>query len=347
MAFSAIIKPTDYFNTTLYAGNGSSKTITGIPFAPSLVWIKARSAAENHVMVDTVRGANNYIMPNTTNTNDTNSEFLKSFTSDGYTLGLGDRVNKSSTNLVSWNWKAGTTGSGTTTGAGTGKAYSYSVNTTSGCSIVKYLGNGTANHTIPHHLGVKPKMIITKNLDSTITWIVGHDSIGWDHILFLDTAAAKADDVNAFNDIAPTSTVWNVGTGNGNNSNNVNYMSYCFADVQGFSKMGSYIGNGNADGTFAYLGFKPAFIMIKGNTDWNWSIYDTKRLGYNGDNKHLFADSNTTEASTYQIDILSNGFKTRTNSNQLNGNTIEYVYMAFAESPFVANSGESIPTTAR
>ena len=345
MAFSAIIKPTDYFNTTLYVGNGSSKTITGIPFAPSLVWIKARSAAENHVMVDTARGANNYLMQNTTNGNDTNPEFLKSFTSDGYTLGLGDRVNKSSTNLVSWNWKAGTTGSGTTTGAGTGKAYSYSVNTTSGFSIVKYLGNGTANHTIPHHLGVKPKMIITKNLDSQITWIVGHENIGWDHILFLDSTAAKADDVNAFNDIAPTSTVWNVGTGNGNNSNNVNYMSYCFADVPGFSKMGSYTGNGNADGTFVYTGFKPAWIMIK-RTDAgeSWLMMDNKRLGYNPVNEVLLADTNEAEFSS-NFDILSNGFKLRTTLG--NASSGSYIYMAFAEAPFVANSGESIPTTAR
>tara|TARA_B110000977_G_scaffold102837_1_gene134346 strand:- start:813 stop:1862 length:1050 start_codon:yes stop_codon:yes gene_type:complete len=349
MAYTTITKSTDYFNTKLYTGNASTNAITGVGFQPDMTWLKQRNGTPDHYLYDAIRGVLNYITPNLTTQQQANATSLTAFNSDGFTLGSNAATNVNSGNFASWNWKAGTTGSGTTTGAGTGKAYSYSVNTTSGFSIVKYLGNGTANHTIPHHLGVKPKMIITKNLDSQITWIVGHENIGWDHILFLDSTAAKADDVNAFNDIAPTSTVWNVGTGNGNNSNNVNYVSYCFTDVQGYSKFSSYIGNGNADGTFVYTGFKPAMVILKRTSGaiGDWLIFDDKRNSFNEVDKRLYPNGDYVEESSASsgIDMISNGFKLRgTSANEWN-KVNSYIYLAFAAEPLVSTNG--IPATAR
>ena len=344
MAYTTIDKPTDYFNTTLYVGNGSSKTITGIPFAPYFVWIKARSAAENHVIVDKVRGANNYLMPNTTATNDTNSEFLKSFTSDGYTLGLGDRVNKASTNLVSWNWRANGQGSSNTDGS-INTTYT-SANTTSGCSLITYTGTGS-NATVGHGLGVVPKMIIVKRLDVTSSWRIYHASLGNTKNIVLNTTAAEATSSTMWNNTSPTSTTFSLGSYDEVNGSSAPHVAYCFADVKGFSKMGSYLGNGNADGTFVYTGFSPAFIMLKQSSasSRNWEIYDSKRIGYNVANYRLPPNTAGAEETNVNIDILSNGFKARSTDADLNASGATYIFMAFAEAPFVSSTG--IPTPAR
>jgi hypothetical protein len=343
MAYSTINKHTDYFNTKLWTGNGSAgHAITGVGHQPDLTWIKVRGSAGDNGLWDSVRGVSKRIQSNE-NSAETTTSGVTAFGTDGFTMGTAYNVNND--NYASWNWKAGTTGSGTTTGAGTGKAYSYSVNTTAGFSIVKYLGNGTVNHTIPHHLGVAPKMIITKNLDSGVTWIVGHDSITWANILFLDTDASKSDDSNAFNDVAPTSTVWNVGGGNGNNSDNVNYVSYCFAEKTGYSKFGQYVGNSNSNGTFVYCGFKPSLILIKVHDGTNnWHIYDNKREGYNVDNDMLRPNLNSAEQTDDDIDILSNGFKLRRSTTAFNGSSNTYIYMAIGQSLVGSNN---IPCTAR
>jgi len=215
-----------------------------------------------------------------------------------------------------------------------------------------YTGNGTVNHTIPHHLGVAPKMIITKNLDSGVTWIVGHNSIAWSNILFLDTNAAQSDDSNAFNDVAPTSTVWNLGSGNGTNSNNVNYISYCFAEKTGYSKFGSYTGNGNSDGTFIYTGFRPSWMMIKesSNAGNEWYISDGTRSPTNagtGSAKVIAASGSGAEESgqSYnQFDIVSNGYKVRGDDTRSNGSGRTYIYMAFGQSIVGSNN---VPCTAR
>jgi len=344
MAYTAIDKPTDYFNTTLYVGNGSSKTITGIPFAPDFVWIKARSAAENHVIVDKVRGANNYLMPNTTATNDTNSEFLKSFTSDGYTLGLGDRVNKASTNLVSWNWRANGQGSSNTDGS-INTTYT-SANTTSGCSLITYTGTGS-NATVGHGLGVVPKMIIVKRLNVTSSWRIYHSSLGNTKNIILNSTAAEATSSTMWNNTSPTSTTFSLGSYDEVNGSSAPHVAYCFADVKGFSKMGSYLGNGNADGTFVYTGFSPAFIMLKQSSasGRNWEIYDSKRIGYNVANYRLPPNTGGAEETNVNIDILSNGFKARSTDADLNASGATYIFMAFAEAPFVSSTG--IPTPAR
>ena len=345
MAYTTIPKSTDYFNTTLYVGNGSSKTITGIPFAPSLVWIKARSAAENHVMVDTARGANNYLMQNTTNGNDTNPEFLKSFTSDGYTLGLGDRVNKSSTNLVSWNWKANGAGSSNTDGSiNTTKT---SANTTSGCSIITYTGNATAGATIGHGMGIKPSMIIIKELAGGNDWIVYTQALTANKILYLNSTAGENDNNVFFNDTEPTTSLITLGSIGATNGSGVAMIAYCFSNVKGFSKQGSYLGNGSTDGTFVYTGFKPAWIMIKKSSaaGTNWFIFDDKRVGYNPDNDYVSPNTNGAEGSTVYLDILSNGFKLKANESDVNTNGATYIYMAFAAEPLVSTNG--IPSTAR
>jgi hypothetical protein len=340
MAYS--INAKDYFNTTLYVGNGSSKTITGIPFAPSFVWIKNRSEAENHVIVDTVRGANNYLMPNTTATNDTNSEFLKSFTSDGYTLGLGDRVNKSSNNLVSWNWKANGQGSSNTDGS-INTTYT-SANTTSGCSIVTYTGNGTSGATIGHGLGVAPAVVLVKRLNATSDWVMYHKGMGASQFIVLNTDAAPASSAGIFYNTAPTSDIFYVGSDGATNASGGTYVAYCFADVQGFSKSSSYIGDGNS--RFIYTGFKPAFVLGKqlaGGSDW-W-LFDSARNPSNIANKLVYPNANSADATNPVLDLLSNGFKMKTSAAQFNGNGTTYLYMAFAEAPLVSTNG--VPATAR
>jgi hypothetical protein len=340
MAYS--INEKDYFNTTLYVGNGSSKTITGIPFAPSFVWIKNRSEAENHVIVDTVRGANNYLMPNTTATNDTNSEFLKSFTSDGYTLGLGDRVNKSSNNLVSWNWKANGQGSSNTDGS-INTTYT-SANTTSGCSIVTYTGNGTSGATIGHGLGVAPAVVLVKRLNATSDWVMYHKGMGASQFIVLNTDAAPASSAGIFYNTAPTSDIFYVGSDGATNASGGTYVAYCFADVQGFSKSSSYIGDGNS--RFIYTGFKPAFVLGKqlaGGSDW-W-LFDSARNPSNIANKLVYPNANSADATNAVLDLLSNGFKMKTSAAQFNGNGTTYLYMAFAEEPLVSTNG--VPATAR
>ena len=348
MAYTTIPKSTDYFNTTLYVGNGSSKTITGIPFAPDFVWIKARSAAENHVIVDKVRGANNYLMPNTTATNDTNSEFLKSFTSDGYTLGLGDRVNKASTNLVSWNWRAGTTSGIATNGTTTVTPTSYSFNQTSGSSIVQYTGNGVDGAYLPHGLGKSPKVMIVKRIsDSGRDWYVYHASMGNQKYMTLNTTASISATDGMWGSFTPDTVNMKMSNDAQINASGNTYIMYCFADVQGFSKMGSYIGNGNANGTFAYTGFKPAWIMIKSATTVeSWMLFDNKRLGFNPDNDYLLAEGTDVEPADEEVlDIVSNGFKPRVSAGTLNTSGQTYIYMAFAEEPLVSTNG--IPATAR
>jgi len=335
MAYTTVPKSSDYFLTKLWTGNNTGQTINGIPFAPHFVWIKNRSASESHTLVDAVRGANNFIKSNDTSVNNTNTEFVKSLTSDGYTLGNADEVNNGSNNIVGWNWKANGQGSSNTAGS-INTTYT-SANTTSGVSIVKWNGNGSTA-TIGHGLGKVPKMIMVKSLANTTTWMVQHASLGNAKEIYLNNTTA-AGNSTAWNSTTPTSTVFSVtgGGGDGVNASGA-YIAYCFADIQGFSKMGFYDGNGSAEGVFEYLGFKPAFLLIKNTTATEaWFLYDNKR-GYNGSMGALFPDETAADAFANNIDFLSNGFKLRTGGAILNGNTTRYIYMAFAESPFVSTN---------
>jgi len=340
MAYSPIIKPSTFFDTKLYTGTGNSNAITGLGFQPDWVWLKSRSADKHNNLYDVVRGATKEIYSNLTNAQSTDAQSLKSFDSNGFTVGTGTDQNDNGVTFASWNWKAGTAVSGTTTGSGTGKAYSGSVNTTAGFSIITYLGNGSAGHSIPHHLGVTPEIIITKRLSDAGEWYVFSTGMGNTKHMRLNQTGAEDTANTIWNNTSPTSSVFTVGTNGDVNGNNNPIIAYSFNSVQGYSKMGEYIGNGNADGPFIYTGLKPAFVMIKrtiGGTD-NWVIYDNKRSPFNEANENLVANSSSPTNTGIKIDMLSNGFKCRVTEGNTNVSGNTYTYMAFAENPFVASN---------
>ena len=349
MPYSNIDKPSKYFNTVLYTGNGTNnRTITGVGFQPDFVWIKSRSLTTWNATSDVIRGANKTLFTNATDSEYTNTAFgyTSAFTSDGFTLTTGssgfDNVNNNGATYASWNWLASnTTGSSNTQGSITSTV---SANTTSGFSIVSYTGTG-ATATIGHGLGVAPKMIIVKQRSAVRDWVVGHSGIGWTKYLYLNSSQASATG-NFFNDTTPSSTVFNVVNDGGVNASGGTYIAYCFAEVKGFSKFGSYTGNGSTDGTFVYTGFKPAFVLFKSSSAaYNWHIFDSKRNTYNVVTGDLVPNTSAAEDNGNNIlDFLSNGFKLRiADAGWNDANT--YIYAAFAENPFVSSKG--IPTTAR
>ena len=346
MAYTTINKSSDYFNTKLYTGTGAENAISDIGFNPDWVWFKKRSASEHHFVYDQVRGALKKIAPSNTNAEGTETQTLKSFDTGGYTLGTSAEVNGSSTTYVAWNWKANGQGSANTDGS-INTTYT-SANTTSGFSISKYTGTGS-NATVGHGLGVAPRVVMVKDLSSSGAWRMYTAATGNQSQLALDqTSAADSGNTTMWNSTSPTSTVFSIGThGNVNTSGN-NYIAYCFADVQGFSKVGgSYTGNGSAtDGAFVYTGFKPAFVLLKGkgNTS-GWCLIDNKRNPENAVNKKLFANLTNAEATADVCDFLSNGFKLRTTDSSQNDSGQGYIYMAFAEAPLVGSN--NVPCTAR
>ena len=343
MAYSTIIKPSDYFDTKLYTGNNTSQSITGLNFKPDWCWIKSRSNTEKHVLQDVLIGTG-YELTSQDNSakNPTSGASITSFNSDGISVGSGNAVNDNSINYVNWNWKANGSGSSNTDGS-INTTYT-SASTTSGFSISTYTGTG-ANATIGHGLGVAPQVVIYKRTNTTGNWFMYNKNIGNTKYLNLDATSA-VQTYNVFQNTDPSSTLLYVSGDSGANASGGTYVAYCFAEKQGYSKFGSYAGNGNNDGAFVYTGFKPAWIMFK-RTDSaeSWIMADNKRDSYNSVTKYLEADTNSAEGSGVNYDFLSNGFKFNTTSQNTGGAT--YIYMAFAETPFVANSGESIPTTAR
>ena len=346
MAYTTIPKPTDYFNTKLYSGNGGTQTITGVSFEPDWTWIKNRNAGEHHVLTDVVRGANKQLRTNGNAAQGTLTTQLTGFTSDGFSVGAGSEVNNGSQTYASWNWKANGQGSSNT--AGTINSTYTSANTTSGFSIVQYTGNASQAQTVGHGLGVAPKLIIFKSLTTTDDWSVCCPSVlGVDGRLTLNSSAANSVGDNTFwNSTAPSSTLFSLGNNSRANASGKTIIAYCFAEVKGFSNVGSYIGNGSASGTFVYTGFKPAFVMFKksSGTD-NWRIIDNKRLGYNPNNAFLFPNITQAESNLTRIDLVSNGFKLRTTDAGDNANGQTYIYMAFAEEPLVGSN--NVPANAR
>ena len=349
--YTTIDDPSAYFQCTLYAGNNGTQTIThggNSDLQADLIWGKARNDTAAHFRIDSVRGVSKRFKQNA-DAESTVSTGITAIGSDSFAVGNDGDFNDTGINYVSWNWKAGTSVSGNTTGSGTAKAYTGSVSTTAGFSIIKYLGNGTAGHTIPHHLGAAPKMIIVKSTEGSRSWIVlppvtdGHDK----DLKLNDTDAIGGSDV--WNNVAPSSTVFSVGSNAVMNNNDVALIAYSFAEKQGYSKFGSYVGNGNADGTFVYTGFKPAWVMTKSSaTTSNWEIKDNKRLGYNTVDTYIKANAGAAEdtgVSSHAMDFLSNGFKHKGNNDEVNGSGEAYIYMAFAENPFVTSSG--VPALAR
>ena len=349
MAYTTINKGSDYFNTKLYTGNDTTNAITGVNFQPDLVWIKGRDSAYNHQLVDIIRGVNKPLRSNLSVAEATLSDSFNSFDSDGFTLGGDaetDNFNNSGQNYVAWNWLGGGTGVSNTDGSITSTV---SANTTSGFSIVSWTGNGS-NSTIGHGLSTAPKMIILKNRSQDSNWIVYNQNLSsylWR--LNLDSTSAETSTSGSeYWTAYPTSSVFSVGTNFRINGSSDNIIAYCFAEKKGFSKFSSYTGNGNADGTFAYLGFKPAFVLIKNisDNDDGWIMVDNKRSVYNPTYNYLTAQASTAEAGTdFPIDFCSNGFKIRSSDISYNQNSYTYIYMAFAEHPLVSSTG--VPCTAR
>jgi len=350
MAYTTINKSGDYFNTKLYTGNYSTNAITGVGHQPDMVWLKSRSFAQNHEMYDAVRTATKRIYPNGTYVEDTDTAGLTAFNSDGFTLGSSNSSNKSGDTFASWNWKAGT-GQGSSNTDGSINTTYTSVNTTAGFSISSYTGTGS-NATVGHGLGSIPKMIIVKNRDNTTGWGVYHASLGNTKYLQLNDTAAEGTASTFWNNTTPTNQVFSIGTSGWMNNSGEKYIAYCFADKKGYSKFGSYTGNGNADGTFIYTGFKPAFVIAKrSDAGAAWVMYDSKRDIDNPADHRLLANANNVELvgdANTDIDFLSNGFKTRNADSDSNASGGTYIYMAFAEEPLVANSGtDGVPATAR
>ena len=346
MPYTNVNKSTDHFNTKLYTGTGSSNAITGVGFQPDFTWIKITSEANNHELYDAVRGVTKRIYSDQNSAEDTNSYGLTAFGTDGFTVSTGNAVNKSSGSFASFNWKANGAGSSNSDGDITATV---SANTTSGFSIVKYTGNGSSGATVGHGLGSDVKMVMCKGLGDTYGWKVFHTNLTSGKTLVLNTNAAEDTDANRIAS-ANASTFTTSGTFSVNESGS-DYVAYCFAEKTGFSKFGSYKGNGNANGAFIYTGFKPAFIIIKRiDTTENWVMENNKKRTYNPTYDFLLADTSANPtpgaADNYQkLDILSNGFKSRTTSVYSNANGGTYIYMAFAAAPLVGSN--NVPATAR
>jgi hypothetical protein len=342
MAYTTIKKPSDYFNTKLYTGTGSSNAVTGVGFQPDLVWIKNRSQADWHQAFNVVSGASNVLYPNETAAESNASTSFVSFDSDGFTVNTNDGTNGNGESLVAWNWLAdNTSGSSNTDGSITSTV---SANTTSGFSIVSYTGT-LSTDTVGHGLGVAPAMIIIKARTFVEDWTVYHQSVGNTVKLNLNNNDATNASVNYWQNTTPTSSVFYIGANDRVNKSGDNYIAYCFAEKKGFSKFGSYTGNGNADGTFIYTGFKPAFVMIKetNTAGTDWRMMDNKRSTFNLVDDRLFPNLSSAESAGDGYDFLSNGFKIRSSGGDFNGSGDNYIYMAFAEEPLVGDN----PATAR
>ena len=346
MAYTTINKSSLHMNTKLYTGTGSSNSVTGVGFQPDWVWIKDRGSNANHHLFDAVRGVTKDIISNSSNAQGTDAQKLTAFGADGFTVGTNGNVNGSSANMVSWNWKAGT-GQGSSNTDGSINTTYTSVNTTAGFSISTYTGTTSAGATIGHGLGAVPSMIITKNSGRSGgagNWVVYHKSLGNTKYLLLNESNAEGSSSGAWNNTTPTSSVFTVGDFDSTNGSE-GMVAYCFAEKTGYSKFGSYTGNGNANGTFVYTGFKPAFVMVKRtNSSGDWQLVDNKRLGYNVDNNAIFPNLSNTEDTGDVVDILSNGFKVRSSTGTWNASSGTYIYMAFGQSIVGSNN---IPATAR
>jgi hypothetical protein len=350
MAYTTIDNPTDYFNTLLYTGNGTAdRGITGVGFQPDWVWFKNRADVTSHKIFDSVRGAGLEIETDTTDAEvgTLDAGKLPSFDSDGFTVSASNTVNGSSDNMVAWNWLAGGSASSNTNGSITS---SVSANTTAGFSIVSYTGTGSAG-TIGHGLGATPSMILVKNRSTSANWMIWHQSLNLSDGQFMEfNNKVLQSSGTAVWDVSEMSST-NIGIGSNGDSNGSgnNLIAYCFADKKGYSKFGKYIGNNNDDGAFVYTGFKPAFLLIKlidTQTD-NWIMQDNKINTFNSaTSQRLRANSSGAEfSSSNEIDLLSNGFKVHGADGEINGSGSTYIYMAFAEAPFVSSGG--VPTTAR
>lgn len=342
-------QPSDFFNTILYTGDGSNpRTLTGVGFDPDFVWIKNRSVAYGHGLSDSSRGTSKTLISNSDVAEQTNYSygFVSAFSTDGFGVNAGasgdNFVNETGNNYAAWNWKA----NGGTTSSNTDGSITSTVqaNTTSGFSIVQYTGTGS-NATVGHGLGVKPKLIIVKELEITKQWGVFHDAMGATKYLKLNTTDAAITAADIWNNTNPTSSVFSIGGASVSNPQGRTMIAYCFAETKGFSRFGSssYTGNGSSDGPFIYTGFRPGFVLGKridgaGN---EWFMFDSKISPSNAVDTYLYASSNVAESGgTDRVDFLSNGFKWRNTAQAWNGSGASYIFMAFAEFPLIGSNGQ-------
>jgi len=352
MAEYISFQPRDFFSTKLYTGTGAELANTGVGFQPDFVWIKERSGTESYSLSTSVQGATYYLQSNTTSAQGTDAQGLKSFDSDGFTVGTSDQVNTNTETYVSWNWKCGTTSGIATNGSTTITPSTYSFNQTAGISIIEYTGNATAGAKVAHGLGAIPQVVFCK----IVTPYTGDDWTTYNHILGntknipLNATNAAGTSTTRWNDTSPDSVNITLGTDSSVNQSGGTQIAYCFTEKKGFSKFGSYEGNDNADGPFVYTGFRPALVVIKAiDTTGPWVVVDDKRIesGSNYDNAVLFWDANTAEQTSnenHSLNLLSNGFKL-TSADDWTNDPETYVYMAFAEFPIV--SSNDVPVVAR
>tara|TARA_R110000824_G_scaffold50810_1_gene141625 strand:+ start:163 stop:1221 length:1059 start_codon:yes stop_codon:yes gene_type:complete len=350
-AYTTIDDPSAHFKVQLYTGNGTDDTTitfddTDTNMAPDFSWIKNRNTeTKSHQWVDTVRGYNKYLFSDTTQAEQTQTDRLKAWTSDGFTLGDHATVNQNTIKYASWHWKAG---GGTVTNTAGDKDSTVSVSTTAGISIVMWSNDTSDAISIGHSLGAIPDAVIVKERGDAVNWHGRFKGFAANDYISLNNNEAKGASTAVFATL-PTTTLFYTGTAAYHI--NADLIAWCFTSIQGFSKIGSYTGNGNADGTFVYTGFRPAFIMLKNTAAAeDWWLMDNKREGFNSaeSNRGNFAlqpNANYAENTNHQADILSNGFKFRATSAEVNSSGVNYLYMAFAEQPFVNSNG--VPCTAR
>jgi len=344
MAYTTIDDPTIYFNTVLYTGNGSQRNITGVGFQPDWIWGKNRSATGSHNVIDSVRGVSKIIYTNLTDAEATDTSSFNAFGSDGFSVGSQSNVNGNGNSIVAWNWKAGTsfTNDASSTGIGTIDS-SGSVSDTAGFSIVSYTGTGSAG-TLKHGLSTPPAVVLVKSRGGVYGWGMYHHkntSAPETDYLSINNTDATVDDAVFWNDTAPTSSVFSLGGTDAINKASTTHIAYCFAEKKGYSKFGSYTGNGNNDGTYVHTGFAPAFVLIKKSSasGTSWVIFDNKRNTFNERSRILQTNDNgAEETSTNRIDFTSNGFKLRGTWTVINNSGDTYIYMAFAENPFVTST---------
>ena len=334
--YTQIDNPELYFQVKIWSGNATDDTSITLDgdenMQPDFIWTKRRNASTNHDLWDAVRGALKQIASNNNEAQATISSSVKSFDSDGFTVGTNTNLNASGGTYVAWCWKE---------------------SATAGFDILTFEGNGTDDTDISHNLSAVPHWIICRNFDAAKDWCVYHHkntSAPETDLLVLNTTAATTDTDDRWSDEAPTSSVFTVGDSSQLNASSNTSLAYLWSEKQGFSKFGSYIGNGNADSTFVYLGFRPAWVMIKRTTGstYNWMIFDNKRNTFNVIDDRLRAntsDAEQTGSSTHILDFVSNGFKIRSSNSAIGGGADPYIFMAFAEAPFVNSKG--VPANAR
>ena len=358
MAYTTIDDPSKHFQTAIYTGAGNNSSVTfggNSDLQLDWLWVKRRDSADNSKVFDTSRGIGSGNEPYLTTISTEEEQtyaYLTSVDSDGFTWDTVDSSTGTSSNTyVAWGWKANggslTTNDASATGVGTIDSQ-YQVNSTAGFSIVTHTGSGSAGN-IAHGLGAVPEWVLTKNRITAASWANYHVGAGNEYYLELDTADAREAGSSVWGDTTPSSTTFRVGGANTktNSGSGDTFVSYCFTPIQGYSKFGSYKGNGNADGAFVYTGFRPAWILGKRSTGGHgWFLFDDERDNHNPVNQLLEPHVNNAESNdSFDIDILSNGFKARGSENTINGNDETYVYMAFARHPFVSSKG--VPTPAR